>query len=215
MRDIDRITATDYTPTTVDLDAVGDKLPVVMQLQVVHQSINQETQFLDAQLVDVTLRFVTPNILSRFSATVDYDFTGISNIFLLAEGKGGRVGNNPGLLFNEWIKCAHSILWTTQAPWFPRDKGLIVVFQNLSVHPEQGSVNPAFLDDYLGKLFRSWIQCSSLLVLLHPCIQIDNYRGEKDLIELLRLQLVVSSATLVSEGIRRRIPRPRSDYRIV
>lgn len=215
LRDIDRITAADYIPTAVDIDAVGGKLPVVMQVQVIYQHTNRESQFLDGGLLDVTLRFVTPDIISRFSVSVDYDFTSVSSIFLLANGKGARVGSDPGPLFNEWIECIHSILWTTQAPWFPRAKSLIVVFQNLSVHREQGPVNSAFLDHHLEELFRSWIPFSSLVILLYPCTQTNDPWSVENWIQLLRLGLVFSSATLISKVIQRGITKPQSKYRII
>lgn len=215
MCDIDRITAADYTPTAVDIDAVGGKLPVVMELQVIYQQTDRESRFLDGRLLDVTLRFMTPGNISRSSASVDYDFTGISNILLLGNGKGAHVGSNQQYLINECVECIASVLPITQAPWFPRDKSLIIVFQNLSVHQEQ-AVNCAFLDNHVKEFFRSHFRFPSLVTVLCSYTQRhDEVWRMEDFIQLLRLGLVVSSDTPISEGTWHSMTSKLSGYRSI
>lgn len=132
----------------------------VIELHASYEQTDTDRRFVKGRALDVTLRFMAPESDPRFNASVDYDFTNISNIALLVNQDSACVRSSEPL-HDGLIECVRCLSSTIKASWFPRDKRAIVVFNDSNVEPK-----PAWVMDYF---FKGWLHR-----LLYPAISVPS-----------------------------------------
>ncbi|KAL3471430.1 G-protein alpha subunit-domain-containing protein [Aspergillus californicus] len=124
--DIDRISSPDYTPTITDIGRVQDKTPAVIELRVDRRS--------QCHLIDVTLRFMQPDII--------YDFDNITSVMFYVNLADYNKILRREPLETPLTKSKSYFAWAINSRWFPWGKPILLLLRGSNILESKLNASP-------------------------------------------------------------------------